>query len=594
MSNTSGSTCDGTLTFLAYSSQTFTSEADNGTKVCYRAVDGLGNTGYNLSNAIAGIDTTAPAITINNPNTSPATSKTLTASVPDGTLTMSNTSGSTCDGTLTFVAYSSQTFTAEADNGTKVCYRAVDSLGNTGYSLSNAIAGIDTTAPAITINNPNTSPATSKTLTASVLEGTLTMSNTSGSTCNGTLTFVAYASQTFTAEADNGMKVCYRAVDGLGNTGYSLSNAIAGIDTTAPAITINNPNTSPATSKTLTASVPDGTLTMSNTSGSTCDGTLTFVAYSSQTFTAEADNGIKVCYRAVDGLGNTGYSLSNAIAGIDTTAPAITINNPNTSPATSKTITASVPDGTLTMSNTSGSTCDGTLTFLAYSSQTFTSEADNGTKVCYRAVDGLGNTGYSLSNAIAGIDTTAPAITINNPNTSPATSKTITASVPDGTLTMSNTSGSTCDGTLTFLAYASQTFTAEADNGMKVCYRAVDSLGNTGYSLSNAIAGIDTTAPAITINNPNTSPATSKTLTASVPEGTLTMSNTSGSTCDGTLTFVAYPARPSPPKPTTAPRSATGPWTASATPATACPTPSPASIQPPRPSSPVCEQISIP
>ena len=191
---------------------------------------------------------------------------------------------------------------------------------------------IDTTAPAITINNPNTSPATSKTLTASVPDGTLTMSNTNGSTCNGTLTFVAYASQTFTTEADNGMKVCYRAVDSLGNTGYSLSNAIAGIDTTAPAITINNPNTSPATSKTLTASVPDGTLTMSNTSGSTCDGTLTFVAYSSQTFTAEADNGTKVCYRAVDGLGNTGYSLSNAIAGIDTTAPAITINNPNTSP----------------------------------------------------------------------------------------------------------------------------------------------------------------------------------------------------------------------------------------------------------------------
>jgi hypothetical protein len=35
------------------------------------------------------------------------------------------------------------------------------------------------------------------------------------------------------------------------------------------------------------------------------------------------------------------------------------------------------------------------------------------------------------------VDTTGPTITINNPNTSPATSKTITASASDGTLTMS-------------------------------------------------------------------------------------------------------------------------------------------------------------
>lgn len=33
-------------------------------------------------------------------------------------------------------------------------------------------------------------------------------------------------------------------------------------------------------------------------------------------------------------------------------------------------------------------------------------------------------------------DATAPTITINNPNTSPAQSKTITASASDGTLTM--------------------------------------------------------------------------------------------------------------------------------------------------------------
>ena len=326
------------------------------------------------------VDKTAPTITITEPNTLPAQSKTITASASDGTLTMSNTTGATCDGTLTFIAYASQTFTSEADNGTRVCYRAVDTAGNTAYSLSNAIAGIDTTAPTITITEPDTLPAPSKTITASASDGTLSMSNTTGAICDGTLTFIAYASQTFTSEADNGTRVCYRAVDALGNTRYSLSNAIAGIDTTAPTITITEPDTLPATSKTITASASDGTLSMSNTTGAICDGTLTFVAYASQTFTSEADNGTRVCYRAIDTAGNTSYSLSSAIAGIDTTAPTITITEPDTLPATSKTITASASDGTLSMSNTTGAICDGTLTFVAYASQTFTSEADNGTR----------------------------------------------------------------------------------------------------------------------------------------------------------------------------------------------------------------------
>ena len=207
---------------------------------------------------------------------------------------------------------------------------------------------------------------------------------------------------------------------------------------------------------------------MSNTPGAVCDGTLTFSAYATQTFTSEADNGTRVCYRAVNALGNTRYSLSNPIAGIDTTTPTITITEPDTSPALSKTITAIASDGTLTMSNTPGAVCDGTLTFSAYATQTFTSEADNGTHVCYRAVDTAGNTAYSLSDPIAGIDTTAPTITITEPDTSPALSKTITAIASDGTLTMSNTPGAVCDGTLTFSAYASQTFTSEADNGTRV------------------------------------------------------------------------------------------------------------------------------
>ncbi|HPO11337.1 MAG TPA: hypothetical protein PLM63_02035, partial [bacterium] len=105
----------------------------------------------------------------------------------------------------------------------------------------------------------------------------------------------------------------------------------------------------------------------------------------------------------------------------------------------------------------------------------------------------LANANYTITFVPAKlsiVDTTAPVITITNPDTTTATSKTITATTSDGTLTMSITTGNTCDGSLTFIAYAPITFNSESDNGKKVCYKAVDAYNNTRYSLSNAIAGI--------------------------------------------------------------------------------------------------------
>ena len=356
------------------------------------------------------IDTTAPTVTINDPNTTPAQSKTITASTSDGTLTMSNTSDSVCDNTLTFIAYSSQTFSSSQTTARKSATKQWMLLAILliAYPTRLLVLIRQHQPSRLAIQAPL--PRRARPSRPALRMAPLTMSNTSGSTCDGTLIFVAYSSQTFSSEADNGKEVCYKAEDTAGNIAYSVSNAIAGIDATAPTITISNPDTAPALSKTITASPSDGILTMSITNGLVCDNTLTFIAYSSQTFSSEADNGKKVCYRAVDAVSNTAYSMSNAIAGIDRTPPTITISNPTTTPAQSKDITASASDGTLTMRNTNGSICDGTLTFIAYSSQTFTSEADNGKKVCYKAVDAVGNIAYSLSNAIAGIDTTAPVV----------------------------------------------------------------------------------------------------------------------------------------------------------------------------------------
>jgi hypothetical protein len=107
-----------------------------------------------------------------------------------------------------------------------------------------------------------------------------------------------------------------------------------------------------------------------------------------------------------------------------------------------------------------------------------------------------GNTG-SATATVTWIDKVSPVITITNPSTSSASSKTITASMNEsGTLTMTVWSTSAvCDGSRTYIPYASTSFTSTADNGKYVCYRAEDLAGNITYELSAAIAWIVAPSP---------------------------------------------------------------------------------------------------
>jgi len=60
MSLDSSWVCNWTLWFIAYSDTTFSSESDNWKTTCYKSEDTAWNISYELSNAIAWIDTTAP------------------------------------------------------------------------------------------------------------------------------------------------------------------------------------------------------------------------------------------------------------------------------------------------------------------------------------------------------------------------------------------------------------------------------------------------------------------------------------------------------------------------------------------------------
>jgi hypothetical protein len=188
----------------------------------------------------------------------------------------------------------------------------------------------DTTPPTVSEITAVTTPTNDTTPNytfATDEAGTITY----GGSCSSSTTTATVGSNTITLDslADGTYTTCTITVtDDAGNASNILTLSSFTIDTVLPVITVTNPTITPTLSKTVTASSNEGTLTMAiNAPGvTTCDGTLTFNAYSSTTFTLESDNTRTICYRAVDTAGNIAYTLSSAINGIDTTAPTVALS----------------------------------------------------------------------------------------------------------------------------------------------------------------------------------------------------------------------------------------------------------------------------
>jgi LPXTG-site transpeptidase (sortase) family protein len=287
------------------------------------------------------------------------------------------------------------------------------------------------------------------------------------------------------------------------------NNAIV-IDTTPPEITIHHPGTTAAVSKTITASTPDGTLKMSKTRGTTCDGSLSFAAYASQTFTAETDNGIQVCYQAVDAVNNISYKLSDPITGIDTTAPTTSItakpDDPDNSASPSFTFSGEDPDG----SGVAGFECslDGAAFSSCSSPKSYSSLIDGNHTFQVRSVDAAGNADASPESYTWQIDTSLPETTISS---SPANLTTSTDAVfefegadPGG----SGIENLECmlDSSTFSVCTSPKEYNALPDGSHNFQVRAVDTAGNVDPSPAEINWTIDTTAPTVLISSTESDP----------------------------------------------------------------------------------------
>ena len=487
------------------------------------------------------IDNTAPTVTITSqPASGVAKSKSVTATASDANAISSFGyqfhSSSVCPTSTAGITMHSSGVAlplGESANNMFVCFYATDAAGNIGQAVSQLVADIDSTEPTVTITSqPAAGVAASKSVTATATDAnTITSfgyrfhsSNVCPSSPAGLTAYVG-GSEVALNESANNMYVCFYAIDAAGNVGQAVSQLISiGIDSSVPQVTITQqPAFGAARSKSVTAQVNDAgniasfgyLLHGSNVCPPSPSG-LTAYTSGSEVTLGESANNMFVCFYATDAAGNTGQAVSQLVSGIDATTPQVSITaQPASGVAKSKSVTATASDNVgvasfgylLHTSNTCPASSAGSTAHTSGSPVTL-GESANNMYVCFYATDAAGNLGQAVSQQVTGIDSQLPVVTVTvQPVSGAARSKSVTATASDNVGVVSFgyqlSSSSFCPSSPSSLtAHTSGTplvLSAESDNNMFVCFYATDAAGNTGQAVSQLVAGIDTTAPQLTL-----------------------------------------------------------------------------------------------
>ena len=300
-------------------------------------------------------------------------------------------------------------------------------------------------------------------------------------------------------------------------------------DTDGPIVTVERLDDSPAQSKVVRATDDDTaeeTIWFSKVierdgeclGDTMIKGAKSYTEGNDLVFDEEAFNGKKVCFSSRDTTGNVSYAESMVISGIDATLPVITVDGPADGLAQSKTVRATDDDDEIVswayrqiageIGCDAATMASGTEDYLEGRLLTFDSEDDNGTKVCFTAIDGADNVSYVVSGVIDGIDRTGSSIAVTHPSDGISRSKVIRARDTDAAKETEwrykVIRGSTvCDAdemstrTAVYRESSGLVFRKERANGYKVCFSSTDTVGNSSYAASRVMRGIDATAPSI-------------------------------------------------------------------------------------------------
>ncbi|WP_189062400.1 Ig-like domain-containing protein, partial [Shewanella hanedai] len=479
----------------------------------------------------ATIDTTAPTITIDVPDTTNDTTPTITGTTdaePGSTITIVITDSAGTEQTITTTVNPDGTYTVDvtvpvAEGPITVVATVTDPAGNTGTATDTG--DVDTTAPTITVDVPDTTNDTTPTITGTTDAApgsTITIVITDSAGTEQTVTTTVNPDGTYTVDvtdpvAEGPITVVATVTDPAGNTGTITDTGE--IDTTAPTITVDVPDTTNDTTPTITGTTdaePGSTITVVITDSTGTEQTVTTTVNPDGTYTVDitdpvAEGPITVVVSVTDPAGNTGTATDTG--DVDTTTPTITVDVPDATNDTTPTVTGTTdaaPGSTITIVITDSTGTDQTVTTTVNPDGTYTVDvidplAEGPITVVATVTDPAGNTGTVTDTGE--VDTTAPTITVDIPDTANDTTPTITGTTdaePGSTITVVITDSTGTEQTVTTTVDPDGTYTVDvtdpvAEGSITVVAAVTDPVGNTGTTTDTGEIDITIGAPLVVL-----------------------------------------------------------------------------------------------
>jgi len=414
-----------------------------------------------------------------------------------------------CDPSASGTAYSGSA-SISAEGASYIRYASKNSNGTWGDTSSSTVK-IDLSNPSISISEDASPTWTNKdTISVSASDSVSGIAATrwvarTDSACgiaqDGELDSSGTSGATMYADDESryqGRYICFQATDAAGNRNYAVSSQITRLDTTDPLVDAGPDRRTNALFIQSAVATDSGSGIASYLwSESSGPGTVYFGSPNAlgTAISADRDGNYVIGVRVADNAGNSAYDSFNLHW--STTPPNISIGNPGTNMAQSKTISATASKGTFTMSVTDSSVCDNSLPFVPYASTTFFSESDNGKRICYRAIDDAGNAAYKMSDPISGIAIPKPVITLIGKHE--ATVETGGSYTDAGA-----TANDNYDGDITSKMVSKSNVDANVLGNYTVTYNVNDSYGKEAASAVRTVHVVDTTKPVLTLKGNST------------------------------------------------------------------------------------------
>nr|WP_231518029.1 BapA/Bap/LapF family large adhesin [Alteromonas stellipolaris] len=546
---------------------------DGAYTVTASATDGDGNTTTVTDNG-GTIDTTAPALTLENPGSTGDTTPTLsgTTDLPEGsivTLVVTDSAGSTQ--TVNALVDANGNFNVDvpnalADGDFTVTASATDSAGNTANA--NTTGNVDSQAPQLTLDTQSSTSDVTPTIsgTTDVTPGTLvtiTVVDANGDSQSFQVTVEAdgtFSTDVPNALAEGDFTVTATVSDAQGNTA-SANETNGNIDTQAPVVSVNPLDSGNDTTPVISGNtdLPEGavvvvTVTDSNGDTQTINALVdTDGNFATEVLTPLPEGDYSVEVTATDDAGNS-TTTSEDGGNIDTTAPVLTLNPQGTGNDETPNISGSTdlaPGSTVTLTVTDSAGNTQTFDAIVDANGSFSADVPNAMTdgsytVTASATDEAGNTTTSTDTGT--LDTSAPALTLDAQVTVSDTTPTISGTTDltaGSTVTLSVTDSAGNTQTFTALVDASGNFSADvpaplAEGDYSVIATATDSNGNSA-SVTDNNGIVDTVVPAISLDalgsNNDTTPTISGTTDLAAGESvTLSITDNAGNTQTVTAT----------------------------------------------------------